>query len=79
MRYVVVVEEGEENWSGYVPDLPGCIATGSSRAEVEQRLREAIPFHLESLALHGDPIPAPGSWTTEIEVEDMSFTAAPLS
>lgn len=57
--YAVLYERGERNWSAYVPDLPGCVATGKTRDETEQRIREAIAFHIEGLLLDGDPVPEP--------------------
>jgi len=47
--YVVIYEPGPRNWSAYVPDLPGCIATGKDRLDIEARIREAIEFHIEGL------------------------------
>jgi len=61
MRYAVVIEKGAENYSAYVPDLPGCVATGPTVEAVEDRLREAIRFHIEGLAEDGLPVPAPTS------------------
>jgi predicted RNase H-like HicB family nuclease len=58
-EYTVLYERGERNWSAYVPDLPGCVATGKTREETEQRIREAITFHIEGLTLGGEPIPEP--------------------
>jgi predicted RNase H-like HicB family nuclease len=58
-EYTVIYEWGERNWSAYVPDLPGCIATGKNRQQVEQRIREAIEFHIEGLIARGEPVPAP--------------------
>lgn len=58
-EYTVIYEPGERNWSAYVPDLPGCIATGTNRAETETLIREAIEFHLEGLRLTGEPVPPP--------------------
>jgi predicted RNase H-like HicB family nuclease len=58
-EYAVLYERGERNWSAYVPDLPGCVATGTTREATEQRIREAIAFHIEGLKLHGEPIPEP--------------------
>lgn len=68
MRYAVVIEKAEHNYSAYVPDLPGCVATGSSIAEVEQQLREAIEFHLEGLREDGSAIPTPSSQVEYIDV-----------
>jgi len=59
MRYAIVIEQAEGNFSAYVPDLPGCVATGASIEEVEAEIREAISFHLEGL--REDGIPAPPS------------------
>lgn len=58
-QYTVIYERGEQNWSAYVPDLPGCIATGATREELEHLIREAIQFHLEGMRLHGEPVPEP--------------------
>lgn len=61
MRYAVVIEKAEQNYAAYVPDLPGCIATGASVAEVEKEIRDAIRFHIHGLKEDGLPIPAPSS------------------
>ena len=61
MRYAVVIEQAENNYSAYVPDLPGCVATGGSIAETEQAIREAIEFHIEGLREDGASIPEPTS------------------
>ena len=58
-EYTVIYESGERNWSAYVPDLPGCIATGKTRQTVEQQIREAIEFHIEGLKARGEAIPEP--------------------
>lgn len=60
--YAVIYERGKRNWSAFAPDLPGCVATGKTRKEVERRMREAIEFHLEGLRERGQRIPKP---TTE--------------
>jgi predicted RNase H-like HicB family nuclease len=57
--YTVIYERGQRNWSAYVPDLPGCIATAKNQKQLELRIREAIEFHLEGLQRHGQPIPEP--------------------
>ncbi|HEX9671668.1 MAG TPA: type II toxin-antitoxin system HicB family antitoxin [Thermoanaerobaculia bacterium] len=67
MRYLVVVEETATGYSAYSPDLDGCIATGASREEVEQRMREAIEFHVEGLREEGYEIPRPRSTATYVE------------
>ena len=64
MRYAIVIEKAEENYSAYVPDLPGCIATGATVEEVEAEIREAIIFHLEGLREDGLPVP-PGESTVD--------------
>ena len=68
MRYLVVIEKAKSNYAAYSPDLPGCVATGSTVAEVEQNMREAIMFHLEGMRLHGDPIPEPGTRSFYVEI-----------
>lgn len=57
IRYAIVIEKAESNYSAYVPDLPGCIATGRTIEETEQQIQEAIEFHLEGLRDDGLPIP----------------------
>jgi len=69
VRYAVIIESGPPNYSAYVPDLPGCIATGETVEEVIQLMREGIPFHLEGLRLNGDPIPPPTSTAVMIPVQ----------
>ena len=59
MRYAVVIEQAEGNFSAYVPDLPGCVATGATRDEAEREIREAIAFHLDGLREDGLPLPEP--------------------
>jgi len=61
MRYAIVIEQTENNYSAYVPDLPGCIATGATLAEVEVEIGEAIRFHIEGLEEDGLPIPPPSA------------------
>lgn len=68
LKYVVVYEQAPSNWAAYVPDLPGCVATGDTRQEVEQTIREAIIFHLQGMRMDNDPIPEPGTWVGEVEV-----------
>ena len=68
MKYFVVDEQTPRNWSAYVPDLPGCIATGKNRAEVKRHIRQAIRFHIEGMREDGEPIPEPGNSTELIEV-----------
>ncbi|MBK6727760.1 MAG: type II toxin-antitoxin system HicB family antitoxin [Xanthomonadales bacterium] len=61
MRYAIVIEKAGDNFSAYVPDLPGCVATGNSIADVEREISEAIAFHLEGMREDGLPIPPPAS------------------
>jgi predicted RNase H-like HicB family nuclease len=68
LRYVVVIEKGPTSFGAYVPDLPGCVAAGETRAEVEELIREAMVFHIEGLRDSGLPIPMPSSQAEEIEV-----------
>ncbi len=68
MKYAVVIEKAEGNYSAYVPDLPGCVATGGTVAEVEAEIREAIAFHLEGMREDGVPIPEPTSKVEYIEL-----------
>lgn len=68
MRYAIVIEKAEGNFSAYVPDLPGCVATGNDVAEVEAQIREAIAFHLDGLREDGLPIPPPASQVDYVDV-----------
>jgi len=68
MRYAVVIEKAGTNYSAYVPDLPGCIATGSTVAETETLIREAIELHLSGMREDGTPIPPPSSHVEYVEV-----------
>jgi predicted RNase H-like HicB family nuclease len=60
MKYAIVIEKVQgSNYSAFVPDLPGCVATGQTREEVERLIQEGIEFHLEGMREDGDPIPEP--------------------
>lgn len=61
MRYGVVIERADGNFSAYVPDLPGCVATGADHKEVEHNIREAIRFHIDGFRADGLPVPEPTS------------------
>jgi predicted RNase H-like HicB family nuclease len=61
MRYAIVIEKAEGNYSAYVPDLPGCVATGATIPEVEAEIRDAIRFHVDGLRADGSAVPAPTS------------------
>jgi predicted RNase H-like HicB family nuclease len=67
-RYAIVVEDAGTNLSAYVPDLPGCVATGTTKEEVERLIREAIELHLQGMVEDGLPIPEPSSQVEYVEV-----------
>jgi predicted RNase H-like HicB family nuclease len=68
MKYLVVFEPTASGFSAYSPDLPGCVATGATREEVEREITNAIAFHIEGLRLEGLPVPEPGSSSTYVDV-----------
>ena len=68
-RYAIVVEDAGTNLAAYVPDLPGCVATGRTKKEVERLIRAAIKLHLEGMAEDGLPIPEPSSRVEYVEVD----------
>ena len=68
MRYAIVIEKAENNYGAYVPDLPGCVATGKTVEATEKEIREAIEFHLRGLREDGLPIPEPSSRVDYVEV-----------
>ena len=68
MKYLIVVEPTETGFSAYSPDVPGCIATGGDRDEVEQEMRAAIEFHLAGMREEGLETPAPKSYSSYIDV-----------
>ena len=67
MRYAVVIEKAESNYSAYVPDLPGCVATGDTVEAVEREICDAIRFHVEGLMQDGMPVPTPTSIAEYVE------------
>jgi predicted RNase H-like HicB family nuclease len=67
-RYFIVIEETGTGYSAYSPDLPGCVATGATRAKVEREMPTAIGFHLDVLRRAGEPIPSPRSEASYCEV-----------
>ncbi len=67
MRYAIVIEKADGNYSAYAPDLPGCVATGNTPQEAEDNMREAIRFHLEGLAEDGLPMPPAQSTLAYVE------------
>ncbi len=68
MRYAIVIEAAGDNFSAYVPDLPGCVATGATLEETEREIREAIQFHLDGLRAENLPIPPASSRVDYVEV-----------
>ena len=66
-EYTVIYERGKRNWSAYVPDLPGCIATGDTVEAVEREIRDAIRFHVDGLREDGLPVPQPTSLAEYVE------------
>ena len=67
-KYAIVVEQAKRNFAGYVPDLPGCVATGATVEETERLLREAIELHIAGMREDGLPVPAPSSVVDYLEV-----------
>jgi predicted RNase H-like HicB family nuclease len=64
MDYVVVIEKADDgSFSAYVPDLPGCVSCGDTEDEARQLIEEAVPLHIESLRVHGEPVPRPAAKT----------------
>jgi predicted RNase H-like HicB family nuclease len=69
MRYAVVVEKAEQNYSAFVPDLPGCVAAAETKEELLALIREAIDFHLEGMREAGEVIPEPTAMAEYVEVQ----------
>jgi predicted RNase H-like HicB family nuclease len=72
MRYAVVIEKGDRNYSAYVPDLPGCVSVGDTLDEVKAEIREAIEFHLEGMREDGLPIPKPSTRAEYVDVREQA-------
>jgi len=68
MEFAIVIEKAEHNYAAYVPDLPGCIATGETLEETERQIREAILFHIQGLREDGQPVPQPTSKVNYVTV-----------
>ena len=68
MRYAVVIEKAQSNYSAYVPDLPGCIAMGETVEEVQRRIREAIELHISGMREDGLAVPPPSSRVEYVQV-----------
>jgi predicted RNase H-like HicB family nuclease len=67
-EYAIVIEDAGQNLSAYVPDLPGCVATGATVEEVTAHIREAITLHIKSLREHGEAVPSPTSRVSSVQV-----------
>ncbi len=67
-RYLIVMEGTSTGYSAYSPDLPGCVATGATESEVEQRMREAIELHVAGLRQQGEPVPEPQTSSSYVEI-----------
>jgi predicted RNase H-like HicB family nuclease len=72
MKYTMIIEKGKNNYSAYLPDMPGCVTTGKTIEEIKERMREAIEMHIEGLLEDGLPIPEPNSQIEYIEVEKIA-------
>ncbi len=72
MKYTVIYEKGTTSWGAYVPDLPGVIAVGDSRDEVERLIQEAVEFHLEGMREEGISIPPPSSFAGVVEINSVA-------
>ena len=68
MKYLVVVEQTESGFSAYSPDVPGCVATAQSRADVEREIADAISFHLEGMQAEGLALPTPHASTAYVDI-----------
>jgi len=67
-QYLVVIEKANGNYSAYVPDLPGCVATGETVADVRERMRQAISLHIQGLREDGLPVPTPSTSSEYVAV-----------
>ena len=67
-KYLIIIEKTDTGYSAYSPDLPGCVATGTTREETENEMKDAIEFHIEGLRLNGDEVPKPSSLASYCEV-----------
>ena len=68
MDYIVIYEETPTGFSAYLPDLPGCVAAGSTRVEVERLIRSAVEMHLTAMREGGEPLPSPSTWADTVTV-----------
>lgn len=68
-RFLIIIEKADSNYSAYAPDLPGCVATGNTREEAKQNMREAVQLHLQGLREDNLPIPESQTFAEYIAVE----------
>jgi predicted RNase H-like HicB family nuclease len=68
-RYAIIIEKARKNYAAFVPDLPGCIATGKTLEETKRHMREAIALHIESIREHGEIVPEP---TTTVDFAEVA-------
>ena len=68
MKYLVIIEKAKTGYSAFSPDIPGCIATGSSKEEIEKNMKDAIAFHVDGMHQEGLEVPQPRSFSTYLEV-----------
>ena len=68
MRYLVVIENGENSFGAHLPDLPGCAVVGETREEALKLIREAVEFHVASMREQGAPLPDPASSTDYVQI-----------
>ncbi len=76
MKYTIVIEQSPNNYAAYVPDLPGCVATASTREELLKEIRETIEFHIEGMREDGEPVPEPQATAEVVEVAEATWTRA---
>ena len=69
MRYAIVIEKARNNFSAYVPDLPGCVSTGQTLKEVRKNIKDAVDFHLGGMLEDGESLPAPSAVCEYVEPE----------
>jgi predicted RNase H-like HicB family nuclease len=74
MKFTLIIEQAENNFSVYSPDLPGCVATGASVEETEKNMIEAVKFHLEGLAAENMPVPSTTTIVRQVEIAAYHFT-----
>jgi predicted RNase H-like HicB family nuclease len=74
-RFLIVIEKAKKNYSAYSPDLPGCVATGTNREEVERNMHEAIEMHVQGLLEDNLPIPESNSFAEFIAINEKSSTS----